>query len=753
MGRSARIREQLISSFRAELAEHVQTMTDGLLALEQGQLSAKERPATLETIFRAAHSLKGAARAVNVTVIEQLAHSLEGVLDAMQHEGKPPDPEVFTACYRALDAIQAVQAAYEAGETTPPLEAVIALADLEAHRQRPGMAPPRPARRPASIGSPDRRPAGEETVRVSVTKLDALMAQFSELLVAKMRAGQRLQEVRYLQQFVAAWQREWISLRGTHSRLARWKIGESAKGSPSGDPLEFSRLLDYVEASQERLREAATLAANLARAYAQDTLQITLAIEELEEEIKRIRMLPLSTITAPLPRMVRDLAHEAGKEAILDIEGGETELDRQILEQIKDPLIHMLRNAIDHGIEPPDEREAAGKPRAGRILLRAGQQGPRVLIQVTDDGGGLDLPALRRALANRGRPDAETLSETELRDLILAARISTSPIITDISGRGIGLSVVRRNVEALQGRIEVEHQSGQGTTFTLILPLTLTSARGLLVRTASQTFALPLNAVEYILAIAPEDIFCLEGQQAIRYGDRSVALVRLDDVLELPCNPEPRTNSRLPVVVISAERTVAFAVDELCGEQEMVIKGLGKQLQRVVGLTGATVLGSGEVVLILSAPDLVKLALHGGRPRPVFQQGPGRPAEDLSSHRQRILIVDDSITTRTLEKNILEAAGYEVSLATDGQEALSLIASQGLPDLVVSDILMPRMDGFELTERLKGDEHTSGLPVILVSSLASPDDKVRGIEAGADAYIGKGEFDQNNLLETIEQLI
>ena len=753
MGRSARIREQLISSFRAELAEHVQTMTAGLLALEQGQVPEGAQPATLETIFRAAHSLKGAARAVNVTVIEQLAHSLEGVLDGLQQGKLPHGPEVFTACYRALDAIQAVQAAYEQGETTPPLEAVVALADLEAYRQRPGPAGPGPGRPQPEIKMPDRPPAGEETVRVSVAKLDALMAQFSELLVAKMRTEQRLEEARHLQQFVASWQREWLALRGIHGRLAHQQGRDAVgKGLPASQA-EFSQLLNYVGASQDRLREAGTLAGALARGYAQDALQISLVIDELEEEIKRIRMLPLSTITAPFGRMVRDLAQAAGKEAILYIEGGKTELDRQVLEQIKDPLIHLLRNAIDHGVEPPDEREAAGKPRAGKVVLRAGQQGPSVLIQVSDDGAGLDLPALRQALKRRGHPGAETLSEIELRDLILTARVSTSPIITDISGRGIGLSIVRRNVEALHGRVEVEHQGGQGTTFRLTLPLTLTSARGLLLRTAGQTFALPLNAVEYLLSIAPDDVFYLEGQQAVRYGDRPVALVRLDDVLELPRSPGLGTNRHLPVVVISAERTVALAVDELCGEQEMVIKGLGKQLQRVGGLAGATILGTGEVVLILSAPDLVKLALRARQRRPILEQPEGPAGDNVAPPRQRILIVDDSITTRTLEKNILEAAGYDVALATNGQEALGLINSRDLPDLVVSDILMPHMDGFELTEQIKGNDRTANLPVILVSSLASPGDKVRGIEAGADAYIVKGQFDQNNLLETIEQLI
>lgn len=820
MSLSAEIREKLISSFRADLEEYVQAMTDGLLALEQGRVAGEARQTTLEGVFRAAHNLKGAARAVGVTAVEQLAHALESVLEAIRSEVIKPTAELFTACYQALDALQAVQDAYEAGETTPPVQALQALIGLEPFLPSAGTSRAESRDSGWGSGSREAQEAGEsqavpeavlrsaeseangpvpalsvkpadETIRVSVSKLDALMAQLSELLVTKIRAEQRLNQVRGFQEYMVQWQKEWLAVRSAFNRLtrrsqdvrdalgtpgpSRWPhfqppstfrpwLSEQAGLSPTGgngnggDGLgklakDISQLLGFVGASQERLREMTVMINDLSRQYTSDTMNMSLVIDELEGEIKRVRMLPLSTITGPFGRMVRDLAQEAGKEAVLKIVGGETELDKRVLEQIKDPLIHLLRNAVDHGIETPDQRQAAGKPRVGSITLTAEQLGKDVAISISDDGTGLNLEAIRGAVARRDGSDAQALSEAELIEAIFKPGISTSPIITDISGRGVGLDVVRRSAEALHGRIDVDWTPGGGTTFVLTLPLALTSSRGLLVRASEETFAIPLTAIERIMDISREEISPLEGHDTVRHNGRPVTLVRLGDILELPPVRRSHNGDRIPAVVLaSAERRMAFAVDGLAGEQEVVIKGLGRQLSRVGGIAGATVMGSGEVVLILNVADLIKLAMRGER-RSVFEALTEATSPETARARRRILVVDDSITTRTLEKNILEVAGYTVLLAIDGQEALGVIASSGMPDLIVSDIAMPRMDGFELTRRVKSDAQTSHLPVILVTSLDSPEDKSRGIEVGADAYIVKSGFDQNNLLETIEQLI
>jgi two-component system chemotaxis sensor kinase CheA len=756
MSISAKIREQLISSFRAELNEHIQTMTDGLLAVEQGSITGKQRQSTLENIFRAAHSLKGAARAVGITVIEQLAHALESILDSMQRDAIELTPDLFTACYQALDAIQAVQAAYEAGETTPPVQALQALATLEPFRSSQEAASQKQKdETPVETAPPSEDetatetphvaavPAVDETIRVSVSKLDALMAQLTELLVTKIRAEQHLTQIHSFQEFVGRWQREWLAIRSVYGKLAR----QDDRGK------DVELLMDYVDTSQERLREVNARINSMAHEYANDTLQMSLVVDALEEEIKHVRMLPLSTITGPFGRMVRDMAREADKEARLRIEGGETELDKQVLEQIKDPLTHLLRNAVDHGIEPPEKREAAGKPRRGTITLTAEQLGQDVVICVSDDGTGLNTEAIRQAVARHDKIDPQTLTEAELIDAIFRPGISTSRIITDISGRGVGLDVVRRNVEASQGRVYVEWEPDSGASFTMTLPLRLTSSRALLVHVSGERFAIPLNNVERIIHVKPEEITPLEGHDTVRYNGQPIPLVWLGDVLELSHDDAQPNRTHIPVVILSAiERRMAFAVDGLAGEQEVVIKGLGKQLTRVGGIAGATIMGTGEIVLILHVADLIRLGLRGERSSVLKAlEKTTSPVEVRARHR--ILIVDDSITTRTLEKNILEAIGYNVQVATDGQEALDTIAASGVPDLIISDVMMPRVNGFELTKQVKADSKTANVPVILVTSLGSSEDKTRGIEAGADAYIIKSAFDQSNLLETIEQLI
>ncbi len=836
MSLAAKVREQLISSFRAELSEHVQTMNDGLLALEQGTVAGEQRKTVLEDIFRAAHSLKGAARAMGVTMVEQLAHALESVLDDLQTNSIQATTQLFTASYRTVDAILVVQAAYEAGETTPPVEALQALAVLEQTRvaaqaaldvepvhdpdtppqasveveesvlqvedpvllivpeetstdvsdviftpdpeQAPSDVPALATLAPATFGA-------DETIRVSISKLDALMAQLSELLVTKIRAEQRLGQIIHLRDFMGTWQKEWLAVRSVYNRLARLdangafgahRLGpvEAAPGENSkhrvknkskviidlergdGDTKvgkDISRLLNYARDSQDWLREMNTLISDLTREYANDAMHMSLVIDELEQEVKRVRMLPLTTITGAFGRMVRDLAQESNKEAVLQIIGGDTELDKRVLEQIKDPITHLLRNAVDHGLESIQQRVTLGKARAGTITLRAEQLGKDVVVCVSDDGHGLDLEAIRTSIARRGAVDVQSLNEEDLKEAIFNAGISTSPIITDISGRGVGLDVVRRNVEALHGRIDVDSSPGKGTTFTLTLPLALTSSRGLLVHIGAKLFVIPHNAIEYIMYVRPREIVPLEGQDTVLYNNRPITLVRLGDVLSIPHVEGQSEGARMPVVILAAaERRMAFAVDELAGEQEVVIKGLGKQLSRVGGIAGATVMGSGEVVLILHVADLIKLGLRGDR-RSILA-ALSRPTPTVKTRAQRhILVVDDSITTRTLEKNILEAAGYIVQLATDGKEALSAIAASGIPDLIVSDVVMPRLDGFGLTQRIREDPLTAKVPVILVTSLDSAEDKARGIEVGADAYITKSSFDQNNLLETIEQLV
>jgi two-component system chemotaxis sensor kinase CheA len=766
MGLSEDIRRQLIHTFKTEQSEHIQKINQGLLALEKNPV-ANIRQALLEDIFREAHSLKGAARAVGMTTIESIAHGMEDLLLQAKENRLTFSPELFDLLYQALDSVELLIQRVEAGQSAAPAKVLMLLARLEemaagVEKTQPEVderdEDPKETDEPAwekeealaeeanVDDSPARQFSGDptailnqdETIRVSVSKLDALMAQFSELLGAKIRAEQRLAEVRLLQNSVAQWQKE-IGLLQTY-RNGHYK---SRNGHKPGARL----LVD----DQEQLRVLGVQANTLYRELSNDTMRLSLVIDELQEEIKRVRMLPLATITTTFGRMVRDLARERGKQINLIIKGGEIELDKRVLEQIKDPLIHLLRNAVDHGIDLPDARRQAGKPVEGQIVLAASQQGNNVVITVSDDGSGLDLQAIRTAATRRGllkRKEIKKLSDAETAMLIFSSGLSTKELITDISGRGVGLDVVRRNVEELHGTLEVSFEPGQGTTFTMSLPLTLASSRGLLVQVSGQIFALPLTTVEHMLQVEQNATTSVEGKAAITYQGRSVGLAWLSDLLELP-HPA-KDKDRLTIVIVAvAEKRLGLVVDELSGEQEIVIKSLGKQLAKVGGIAGATMLGSGQAALVLHVADLIKLAAR----TPSRTSMTVTPSNQKVEQRKTILVVDDSITTRTLEKNILEAAGYEVKLATNGEEALGLLMSEGLPHLIVSDVNMPRLDGFGLTSRIRQDKRYAEVPVILVTSLDSPADKARGIEVGADAYIVKSNFDQGNLLETIEQLV
>jgi two-component system chemotaxis sensor kinase CheA len=394
---------------------------------------------------------------------------------------------------------------------------------------------------------------------------------------------------------------------------------------------------------------------------------------------------------------------------------------------------------------------AAGKPRAGTIKLRAAQKGNAIVLTVSDDGAGINLNAVKQAALARGlltSQELEGMEDREILDLIYHSGLSTHQKVTEISGRGIGLDVVRKNLERLQGMVDVNTATGKGATFTLTLPLTLATSHVLLMGVAGQIVSIPTTTVVRILKAKVEEIGRIEGKPAIRVSGHPLSLFSLAQVLELSESEASFTaGQKIPIVVVGvAEKKMAFRIDDLYGTQEVVIKGMGRQFSRVRNVTGAAILGDGRVVMILNVADLVKSAQKGAGIAASI------PVQVKKVSRRRLLVVDDSITTRTLEKNILENAGYQVMVAADGEEAWAILQSEPV-DGIVADINMPRMDGFVLTRKIKGHEKLKNRPVVLVTSLETPQDKIRGMEAGADAYIIKGTFDQRDLLATIERLI
>lgn len=434
--------------------------------------------------------------------------------------------------------------------------------------------------------------------------------------------------------------------------------------------------------------------------------------------------------------------------------GGEVEIDRRILEEMKDPLIHVLRNCIDHGIEAPAARAEKRKPPHGTITLEISQKdGGKVELLVADDGAGIDtakVKAAARKLEMVSEEDAEQLGEQEALALVFRSGVSTSPIITDVSGRGLGLAIVREKVERLGGAIAIESHPGAGTRFRIVLPLTLATLRGVLVRAGEQLFVIPATHVERVARVAETDIRTVENRETIALGGRAVSLVGLSDVLELPrkgAAGESPDHAQALVLGLGPER-IAFRVDEVLGEQEVLVKTLGPQLVRVRNVAGACTLGTGQVVPVLNVPDLMKSAVK----RAAAPLAPAAAQERAAAQQRAILVVEDSITSRALLKGILESAGYRVATAVDGIDAYTALKTATF-DLVVSDVEMPRMDGFDLTAKIRADKNLSELPVVLVTALESREHRERGIDVGANAYIVKSSFDQSNLLEVVRRLI
>jgi two-component system chemotaxis sensor kinase CheA len=772
---------ELMALFSSEAAEQLQSLNRQLLVLEQTN-EDDERERLLAEILREAHTLKGGATAVDLTDVKTLAHHLESIFAEMQRGAIRPGPKTFDLLYQTLDGIETLVRESSSGEPTrvdvTGLAAKLAsVAEGEKAPKETLQASPVSAPRPdpdsaATEGRPspdpptesDRvvadQPSGgavEDTIRVATSKLDSLMARVGELVVARTGSQHNLAEVHGVAEDLSKLAAGWRRVRSHGGRFRGPSDGGtgSAGGGAALPPLDRSSQTDstaaFLEEAEPLLTEMLARLHRLDGSVREDGRRMSQITADLQEDVRRARMLPASTLFDAFPRMVRDLAREQGKEVSLDIGGGDTEIDRAVLEQIKAPLTHLLRNCVDHGLEEPQVRTAAGKAAKGTITLSASQHGDTVLIEIADDGPGIDLDKVKATAIDEGlmaASESSPISDRDALSMIFRSGFSTSALITELSGRGVGLDVVRENIERLNGTIEVESMLGRGTRFSLVMPLTVTTTSCVLVRVGDQSFAVPISNVVRIVRVAPDDIHSVEGRTAISLAGEPVPLGDLAALLGL--EEMRREGPRPALVVRSAERTSALLIDEIVGTEEVVIKTLPRPLLRVRNAAGATVRGTGEVVVVLNVADIVRSTLR-------VAEGAlaGREMRGETADRDRsavIMLADDSITTRTLEKNILQSAGYEVRVAADGEDAWTAL-QDGDSDLIVSDVQMPRMNGFELTAKIRSDERFKHLPVVLVTSLESSTDRERGIEVGADAYIGKSSFDQEQLLDVIRRLI
>lgn len=751
------IRRKLLAVFREEAQEHLRALGVGMIELENADIP--QRTDILEGLFRAAHNFKGASRAVGYTAVESICQKLESVLAMWKERTSAPGGEQFDVVHRSLDTIRELLSMDEIRSDDPRVtrttaqlskllrppagdDAAITNKENEKRQTRRRAAKKR-------TGSPVKTSVPEPgalrgTVRISSEQLDRLLRESEELLSARSSMERTVQDLQKISELVGNWKHEF--------KNAETSITHHPEDTAHPEKEAREKYVDLLEWSRARIDDIYG-AINMATASVRErNAAVGLMVNRHLDNMKTASLLPFSMLTDSFPRITRDLLRRHGKDARLEISGDDIEVDRRILQELKDPLIHLLRNAIDHGLEHPEERTRAGKKSSGAIRFHVERlDSSRLRIEIADDGSGIDSRNVGRAAVSKKLVSPEEVGRmgTEERtNLIFRSGLSTKSDITEISGRGLGMAIVREAVERLSGQVWVESSVGTGTTFRIDIPSTVATLRALQIRLGDRHFMIPTAFAETALRISPEMIRTIEDRETIRVHDETVALLDLGSVLGLGAARKWDEALKHTLILRSSNRRIALMVDQIVDEGEVLVKGLGPQLERVRMIAGGTISGDGEVVPMLNISDLLGFE-HLSQPAR-YQMAEEDSVADVN--RKTILVVEDSITSRTLLKSILESSGFAVKTAIDGAEAFALLKTEHF-DLVVSDIDMPRMNGIDLTEKIRADSELSDLPVVLVTALESREDRERGIEAGAGAYVVKSKFDNANLIQTIRRLV
>ncbi|MBU6452609.1 MAG: hybrid sensor histidine kinase/response regulator [Cyanobacteria bacterium REEB67] len=766
---------ELMPIYLGELHEHVKLIAQELLAFE-AEKNQENRLVLMESMFRTVHSLKGASRAVALNTAASVCHEMENIFSAVQAgaELNSQDYHLMLKATDALDvmgqllqigddnaerrlapvlfvlretgtrllaAVDLITAAPATARTMPFPEALSTpvlqkLPVTSPEEPPPQCAAPTGGMRTAaemSLGglAGSKAPAPwakslENSVRLPIAKLDNLLAEGSDLITVANRNSACLKSVTQMHTKVMRWQREKKFGRKDNLSLAAG-LDESS---------DMQRLITLTK-ELEQLKNALT----------NEDRHLTTAVSQVTSGINGLRMVPIGQACQGIDRVVRDVAVASNKKIELFFGGMDIEVDRNVLEQLRDPIMHLVRNACDHGIETLEERLKHGKRPEATLKIQATVIGSQAQIMISDDGRGISNESIRARARKLSMPVPE--DESAVKNLIFAKGFSTSPIITEVSGRGIGLDIVKDKVEGLHGSVDFQTVQQGGTTFTLTVPLTLTSMRVLFVRAGGQLFAVSTASIQKVIRLGPDDFQSMEGRSVTPVDGVMVPVTPLAHILDMPSGH--RQGYRTPAMVLFSSNVKAvLIVEELFTEQEILVKNLGVRIKKVKHIGGSTILPDGQIALIINTAEVVRSALnqaHQGTPIPVAATG-GKP----NAPRRRLLLADDSITTRSLEKHVLESAGFEVTTCVDGAQAWQMINEKQF-DLVVSDVEMPRMDGFALTRRIKSSNKHMHLPVVLVTALSSDRHKALGISSGADAYLVKSEFERSDLLEVINQLL
>jgi two-component system sensor histidine kinase and response regulator WspE len=739
----------LLELFSLEAEAQVQVLSAGLLALERDPTQADH----LESCMRAAHSLKGAARIVGVDAGVSVAHVMEDCLVSAQERRLVLGAEHIDALLQGTDLLTRI-ATPGNSVGAPDIDAYVALMGrlLDPNAPHvPAVAPPiietpvEPVRvelsqapSPEAMEPASKRKrvteGGERVLRVTAERLNSLLDLSSKSLVETQRL------------------KPWLA---TLQRLKR----QQGSGLRALEELNVHLKAHPLSLqAQEALGDARRLLAETQQLLAQKTAELdefawqaSQRAQVLYDTALACRMRPFADVLSGQARMVRDLGRSLGKQVRLEIEGEKTQVDRDVLEKLEAPLTHLLRNAVDHGIETPEQRLLAGKPAEGLIRLRASHQAGLLVLELADDGAGVDLERVRRSIVERGLSPEQTaasLSEEELLTFLFLPGFSLRDTVTEVSGRGVGLDAVQHMVRQLRGAVVLEQAAGEGSRFHLEVPLTLSVVRSLVVEVGDEAYAFPLAHIERMCDLAPEDIVQVEGRQHFWHEGRHVGLVAASQLLNRPATQN--NGQTLKVVVIRERETIyGVAVERFIGERTLVVLPLDERLGKVQDISSGALLDDGSVVLIVDVEDLLRSVdklLDTGRLERIARQ------DQAQAPRKRILVVDDSLTVRELQRKLLRGRGYDVAVAVDGMDGWNALRSEDF-DLLITDIDMPRMDGIELVSLLRRDNRLQSLPVMVVSYKDREEDRRRGLDAGADYYLAKASFHDDALLDAVVELI
>ncbi|MFI8224599.1 hybrid sensor histidine kinase/response regulator [Pseudomonas sp. NPDC085632] len=746
----------LLELFSLEAEAQTQVLSAGLLALERNPTQADQ----LESCMRAAHSLKGAARIVGIDSGVSVAHVMEDCLVSAQERRLLLRPEHIDALLQGTDLLMRIATPANAPQPTDidayvtlmaqlldpssaPAVAAPVMAELQLEAPRAEPTPPAPI---IDVASEPPEPAprknkrttegGERVLRVTAERLNSLLDLSSKSLVETQRLKPHLATMQRLKRM------QNNGLRALENLNVHLK--EHALSLEALEALEDARRL--LAESQQLLSEKNAELDEFA-------WQASQRAQVLYDTALACRMRPFADVLTGQVRMVRDLGRSLGKQVRLEIEGEKTQVDRDVLEKLEAPLTHLLRNAVDHGIETPEQRLLKGKPEEGLIRLRASHQAGLLVLELSDDGNGVDLEKVRRSIVERQLSPAETaaqLSEEELLTFLFLPGFSLRDTVTEVSGRGVGLDAVQHMVRQLRGAVVLEQTAGEGSRFHLEVPLTLSVVRSLVVEVGEEAYAFPLAHIERMCDLAPEDIVQVEGRQHFWHEGQHVGLVAASQLLNRPASQN--SGETLKVVVIRERDAVyGVAVERFIGERTLVVLPLDERLGKVQDISAGALLDDGSVVLIVDVEDMLRSVdklLNTGRLERIARHG-NQAAE---AARKRVLVVDDSLTVRELQRKLLLNRGYDVAVAVDGMDGWNALRSEDF-DLLITDIDMPRMDGIELVTLLRRDNRLQSLPVMVVSYKDREEDRRRGLDAGADYYLAKASFHDDALLDAVVELI